>query len=749
MTRTNKQRRRTSMRGLGATQYMFGTRSAPPLTLDPSLNILVEDLSKVPVSYQKVADMVFGNENKIIERAKAILSATCPNLNTNVALLSFNAQQIVGNDSTGAAIVRPCLNVTMGTRYDYTSPDGKQIKGEEMLFTLRIPFLPNQELDFDLDVNAIMSGMGFKGFGSALPGPIPGADLGFGLGEPIKLSISAPTSFLQIQNMETNTALTTESDSDPNSDVIKGGTASYVLLNSQNLDFNNVYYEEGSALLAGSKFMDILVDAIAIAVGEIVALEEMITLQSILANDPNAPQIYAIEPTNAVFQNPTGFALSQQEYLLKGREALLVASMLPEAHVIYQLIDLFTRDLFGRIGTGVEAILDTMKNVTRDISHMRDKDINSVIDTMVENKQIPDVNILSVGEEIQIWPTMNYLKILAIKASRALIAGIQLPTVGTQCFGLSGPTMGQMLDPSIISSIEISATAALSGVNNVPGLSAIPLNELPNVMSTISENFKIGLSQSISDGLTYNLNVFGLSILARRAVDELANIKPVVEAVAIEIQKDPTVLGPGPWDPSLIQPDILQQLLDVSIGGCFDPQNVALDLSQKTEQAAQEAASTIQELQNFSLSNLSLDQLPQLGGEAQKYIEMALVKVSELIATAKDTSKQVENNAEIARQEAEKAKDNINATNVPEPIKEVAKAQLDNVINTNLRLKDAAIKAQQNVEQLTNQKNKLKNFQKNALSKGNSASSTIFKLLIGGALTYGAYHYFFKKKKQW
>ncbi len=727
MTRTNKKRRGT--KGIGAISYAFGSRTSPPIALDPSLKTLVEDLSKVPVSYQKVADMIFGNEIAIVKRAKAILNETCPSINTNAATILFNEQQMLGADSTGAAIVRPCLNIGMGSTYNYLSPEGQMIQGSEMLFTVRIPFVPNQNAMFTIEADAVIgtptSNVIDLGFNTPNVLDVPVQSV-----ESIRFVLNAPTSFLAINDTSVAKGVALDEN--------EMGFFKYLLMNSQNIDIPNVFYEEGSGLLPGSKFMDILVDALAMAIGEVVALEEILSLDSLLNSDPSAPKIYVTQANDSIFQNPTGIVLSRKDYLVKGREALLVASMLPEAHVIYQLVDIFTRDIFNQISAGVEVIISTIKNIARDPSKSY-MDIGNIITELVLDEKIPDVSILSIGQEQQIWTSNNFVKLLAAKAVKAQQEGIQIPSVAIQSFSASN---GAAIDPNSIGNVFMDSLHCVDcqiegAASNLSSIAAIPLDQLPSVMDTLQDNFQVGLTQSISDGLTYNLNVFGLSILAQRALAELNSIKPAVESVLLSID-----FSQGPVDLSLQVPNVLATIDALIYGPCVPVQELIFRKSHEVEASAEAAAVAIDQAQELSTS---------ADAESQAQVEAQLDIADAKTVEATDGLNQVINQTSTAKEGLNQAIDAIKASNMPEDAKNVAVEKAKAVVEINDKMRSAAEKAKRNAEQLKNQKNKLKDFNKkaSAMRAGNSIAGTVFKLFVGGALTYGTYHYFFKKKSKW
>jgi len=774
-----KKNKKSAMGGLGNIQYMFGDKKAPPVKLDPSLKQLVENLEKVPVSYQNVAALIKGNENHLVARAKAILQETCPSINTNAALLSFNEQQILGNDSTGAAIVRPCLNIVMSSAYDYIDPEDRHLKGVEKLFSLRIPFHNNEYLTFEVDATTQTQ----NGF------------------EPSKVSISGPTSCLAINDPNIVDLL----GFDDFSSVEKiEKPRSYILLNSQNLDFNNVYYEEGSALLAGSRFMDIIVNALAMAVGEIVTLLEIQNMNEAL-DDIGGTIGGKIEEyyDMPIFADPQGVTLSQKDYILKGREAMLVGSMLPEASAIYQMIDVFTRDLFYEMGSGIEAILAIMKDFDRNLLEDRDKDINTIIRDMVLMGELPEVFISSLDTEVQVWRAGNYLKLLGAKALRAFMKNIELQNVLVEINNTSGTPIDVGTIISIDSNME--NPTEITAISSEQAITAIPLNDMPKIMNSLMDNFEIALTQSLGDGLTYNLNVLGLRILAEKAIKELDAIDETSKktlrmvgrvvgdatmdkkkgvnkaAIAYEILKPAIYYGTNKLAENMIpinndaqvnrnvreaQEDeamLGQMMQDIIYRPCMENQKEILFKSIEIEDDAEGAAVALQEAQSKSMevamgpdvetapTTPTTPTTPEVAKqqeiENKQKIESAMTKAEELVKNVINNAKQVENKAIIAIDETKKAKANINATNLPEPIKEVVVSQLEANIDTNLRIKQGAIKAQQNAQQLLSQRDRLKNFNKAVEGRKNSIGSIIAKFLIGGALTYGAYRLLFSKKK--
>ncbi len=740
----------------------------PKLNIDSNLQAFVDDLKAIPFSYNTLNDFLFEYGTDVVDRSQEIFNGMTQNTFSILNSYSFNPKQIIRIDPTNnQPICRPCLNVFSKAYFTYFKTNEEVLKVSESLFQYVIPFKE----------------------------PIP--DFINEIGEiDIFFKSDNPT-----HNDEKFIVL---HDYHPQiHPFVKDFNGNYVL-NMNSIDFDEIFYEEGKALLVGSSLSEAFANAISIAVGEYLVAEQSMKMLDLITQNQDLEFSLALEETtniaSKVANGKENLSIDTCEEL--GKSALIGVSFLKENTIPYIVSDFCEKMFKSNLILPLQSLIQGL--VSNKAIHSKTPiNISSMGELRKNNYSFTNITQDSDGFLMDVsflWDIQKFFEIQSEALLRDALIPMEDTTLGiSHVFELEqNGDITFLMGNDANTNIEIKYSQIpfenkykivgleyrLSGSDNtIPKVN--DLNLLSNLvlekqeggflaeMFTIAlyDNFKNNLDISFSDALIYNLNVFGLNAIAEQArikMEDVANdlnsfdIYPEKDVGDVIMQPTQELLHDIEKDIEIVDQATTQIATDTEIITEMQVKELGTPYSKDDYKIDQGIIPPKDNLETIDIVDISEKGVEKFD---QKIFDESYNRINQNAQVIDKKLDQIDKSIGNAENELAKAKEDaitlLQSTSGDTKAKKPSKLdrnrlleKFESIENDLARLRQAGQKTRDNLGQLVPDDRLMSKLDKFRISKitkkmeSANIAKVFLKFLAGTSLVLGSYYLFFRPKKQ-
>lgn len=761
-------RKSKSMNGIASNAMK--NQPLPKLSINQEIQTFVDDIKALPISFSDVNDFIFEEGSNIAERGVKIFNGVTQNTLSILNSYSFNPTQIIRTDANNEPIFRPCLNIFSKVYFTYFKSDDSVEKASEGLFQYVIPFKEPMSIHDVANIGEI----------KAL--------------------------FTSDVAKNTNEKFVQMSDLNPYMHPFAIDSNGNYVLNMNQIDFDEIFYEEGKALLPSSILSTALTNSLCTALGEYLLSIQSSKMLDII--DKNQDLTFSLDighMKDIATKVANGVeTLNIDSYEELGKAALIGVSFLKDTTIGYMISDLcssvFKNSLILPLQSLIDGLVmasavDSKKPIL--ISEMGTLKANNYsFSNLTEDEDGFAMDVSFIWDvqkffEIQ-CESFFYETLMPIESQGGVSSIPVLEDLGELEFKMGSDI--QNLGSSIlyeqiplqnkykcIGSIFTPPNSSSSSTtsNNLNLISPLSLKNQEGSSLSLSatatialyDNFKNNLDASIRDALTYNLNVFGLDVLVEQAKLKVQDIAKDLNIFDASREKNVGTIIMQPLD--AILKEIAKNV------GIVDNATIqiATDTEVITEMQIKELGTPYSK-EDYKVDNgiippkedlepADIVDISERGVEKfdQKIFDEAYNRINENAKVVDNKLKQIDDAIGDAENEIAKAKEDattvLSVSNGDKKIKKPSKEdrariqkKFEDIENDLARLRKAEQTTRDNLGQILpsdQMMDKLDRFRVSKVTKkmeSANVAKVFFKFLLGTGLVLGSYYLFFRKKNQ-